>query len=150
MPVAPEPTPAIDADVRAALSDLVGRYASAVDRREFERLRAVFTADAVLDTGRGMRAGIDEIVATMERLRRYEATFHLLGQQSLEPASGGAIDGETYCDAHHLLADDAGRTDTVMKIRYADRFVDTDSGWRIIRRVLHIDWTETRPLTTRS
>jgi hypothetical protein len=33
----------------------------------------------------------------------------------------------------------------VMSIRYLDRFVRTDAGWRFSQRRLLIDWTDTRP-----
>jgi uncharacterized protein (TIGR02246 family) len=135
-----------DAD-RREISELLTAYAHAVDRRDFELLAAVFTADGVLDTGRGIRTGLTEIRTAMERLHRYDATFHMLGQSRV---AGGpdTASGETYCDAHHLLVEPAEggerRTDTVMKIRYADDFVRTDDGWRIAVRRLHTDWTEQR------
>lgn len=131
----------LDLHDRAALVDLASRYALAVDTLDFERLRAVFVDDATLDTGRGIRTGLDEILTAMEGLRRYEATSHVLGQQVVEATDEGAT-GVTYCTAHHLRADGDSRTDTVMHIRYHDRFVRTDAGWRIAARRLEIPWTD--------
>ena len=82
----------------------------------------------------------------MERLRRYESTFHLLGQVRF---SGGpdTARGVAYCEAHHLLVESARRTDHVMYIRYDDRFVRTRSGWRIAYRKLEVGWVDAHLVT---
>lgn len=135
----------LDPSDRGRLADLAARYALAVDTREFALLRDVFVVDAVLDTGRGVRDGIDEILTAMEGLRRYEATHHVLGQQLVE-RDGDDTTGVTYCTAHHLRDDGEERTDTVMHIRYHDHFLLTGEGWRIARRRLEIPWTDVRPV----
>jgi hypothetical protein len=138
----------LNVDDRLALADLAARYAAAVDLRDFERLREVFVADCRLDTGRSVRSGIDEVIDAMQGLLRYEATSHLVGQQLLERI-GDDLGGLTYCTAHHLTASDGAgstRTDTVMHIRYHDRFVRTDAGWRIENRRLEVLWTDTQPV----
>jgi hypothetical protein len=134
-------------DDRFALLDLAARYADAVDRRDFALLDAVFLPDGVLDTGRGVRDGLIEILAAMEGLRRYEATAHVLGQQLADAAGDGAR-GVTYCTAHHLADRDGSRTDTVMHIRYHDDFVRTPDGWRIRHRRLELQWTDRRPVSS--
>lgn len=132
---------------RQALVDLAASYATAVDDRDFERLRAVFVPDAVLVTPLGERHGIDRIVEVMAGLRRYEATVHRLGQQTIEAVDDDGCDALTYCEAHHLVAGDEQRTDHVMHIRYHDRFVRTAAGWRISARRLAVAWTDDRPVT---
>ena len=135
----------ITLDDRSALADLAARYAAAVDFREFDRLREVFVVDCRLDTGRGIRDGIDAVMEAMQGLLRYEATTHVLGQQLLETHDGD-VGGVTYCTAHHLGTDGENRTDTVMHIRYHDRFVRTDDGWRISTRRLETVWTDRQPV----
>jgi ketosteroid isomerase-like protein len=132
-------------DDRSALADLAAHYAAAVDFRDFERLRQVFIADCRLDTGRGVRDGIDAVLEAMQGLLRYEATTHVLGQQLLE-LHDGDVRGVTYCTAHHLGTDGDSRTDTVMHIHYHDRFVRTDEGWRIATRRLETLWTDRQPV----
>ena len=147
-------TEPIPVDVRLALAELAARYAVSVDLRDFDRLRGVFVPECRLDTGRAVRNGIEAVVAAMQGLHRYEATNHVLGQQLLE-SDGADVRGITYCTAHHLLVDDVedadgdgdgGRTDTVMHIRYHDRFVSTGAGWRIATRRLEVVWTDRRPV----
>lgn len=125
---------------RAEIADLSSRYALVVDQREFSRLGEVFTADAVLDTGRVQRQGLAEIIAAMEGLHRYEATSHIMGQQLLELIDG-EVRGVSYCEAHHLVVADDERIDRVMHIRYHDLFAQVVDGWRIARRRLVTVWT---------
>ncbi|MEQ8840274.1 MAG: nuclear transport factor 2 family protein [Acidimicrobiales bacterium] len=138
-------SPSITHDDRFALAELAARYAVAVDTRDFARLRDVFVADARLDSGRSVRDGIDAILDAMQGLLRYDATTHVLGQQLLEPHDGD-IRGVTYCTAHHLTVADEQRTDRVMHIRYHDRFVPTDAGWRIANRRLELVWIDEQPV----
>ena len=126
---------------RAELADLAALYAVIVDQRDFARFDEVFTADALLDTGRGRRSGLVEITDAMAGLLRYEATSHVLGQQLLSVTDDGEVTGVTYCEAHHLSSDGAERIDQVMHIHYHDRFVPTPDGWRIAHRRLVVPWT---------
>jgi uncharacterized protein (TIGR02246 family) len=140
----------LTADDRLAIADLAARYAAAVDTRDFDRLRAVFAPGCVLDTGRSVRDGIDSVLEAMQGLLRYEATSHVLGQQVLDPidteADTDEVVGLTYCTAHHLMDHGDRRSDTVMHVRYHDRFVRTDDGWRIATRRLEVVWTDENPV----
>lgn len=129
-------------DDRRALTELSHRYAAHVDDRDFAALGALFTEDAVLVSGVGPREGRAAILAAMQKLERYDRTFHLVGQVRCWIESDGPH-GETYCTAHHFTtADDGTTTDGVLYIRYRDRFVhdpsDESPGWRFARRDLDI------------
>lgn len=118
----------------SVLRALVERYAATVDTRTFERFDEVFTGDAVLETARGVRSGLEEIRAAMQGLHRYVSTDHRVGESSV------VLDGETAtgfvaCEAHHV--DDTG-ADRVMTITYHDRYVATPDGWRIAHRRLEV------------
>lgn len=70
-------------------------------------------------------------------LREYAATSHIIGAHS------ATIDGDratavTTCVAHHVRDWPAGRTDTVMHIRYEDAMVRTDGRWLFATRELHM------------
>ena len=135
-----------DLQERAELADLAALYAVIVDARDFARLDEVFTADALLDTGRGQRSGLVEITEAMAGLLRFEATSHVLGQQLLSVTDDGGIEGVTYCEAHHLRVDGDERIDQVMHIHYHDRFVQTPDGRRIAYRRLEVPWTADQPV----
>jgi uncharacterized protein (TIGR02246 family) len=139
-------TSPLDLDDRDALRDLAARYALACDTRDFDALAHVFAPDAALRTGTSERTGMAEILTAMQGLLRYEATSHMVGQQVVDATSDGAT-GITYCTAHHLTVEGDTRTDKVMHIRYHDRFVRTDGGWRIAARRLEIVWTDERAVS---
>ncbi len=124
---------------RQAIAGLAALYARAVDERDFEQLRAVFTVDAELDTGSSVRRGIDEIVTIMEGLRHYESTTHLVGKQLISAVAVDTCTVVTPCTAHHLKVDGLCRTDRVMHIHYQDECVRTKAeGWRIRSRRLDV------------
>lgn len=140
---------------RAAIRDLVDRYAHHADRRRPTEQAAVFTADATVLVYEGdpnvtapvqTVSGRDELATTFAGLiARYDATTYLNGQCTLERTGPANAVGETYCMAFHLLHDDGQRMLLTMSIRYLDSFEKTGSEWLIAERKLIFDWTDLRP-----
>ena len=138
-----------DADVRGELRLLAERYAKGVDQRDAETLLSAFHENARLSVHRpseadaaGEMVGHSQIAKITERIARYPKTFHLLGQSTYE-IDGATATGEVYCSAHHLTPDSNGGTDYVMLIRYNDEYRREAGAWRIARRRVLVDWTET-------
>lgn len=133
---------------RQELRELVERYAVVTDRRNLAALGALFTPDAVLETpGGGEKRGREAITGLLLVLdSKYYLSMHFVGNHVVDFLEDGAV-GETYCIAHHIYKVDEVERDTVMFIRYHDKFVRTAEGWRIARRKLGIDWQEDRPTT---
>lgn len=76
---------------RAKITDLLTRYARAVDRRDWDLFRTVFTADARIDySGVGGIAGnVEEVVGFLsEVLTSFEAMQHLISNIDID------IDGD--------------------------------------------------------
>ncbi len=137
-------TDSLSDDDRSEIAELSARYARAVDRRDFDGLAEVFCADGVLDSGRGVRRGTDEIAAAVRSIERYDETSHRIGMQQIEEARDGGARGVVSCEAHHVRsAADGSRSDYVMQIRYHDRYRRTETGWRIAERRLVTTRTET-------
>ena len=120
---------------RLALRQLVETYAHAADRRKNELSGSLFTSDGLLaiydGDARGQasptrtRRGPQQIAEAMCRLKRYSATTHIVGQQTVEfdPADPHRATGETYCLAHHVTETDDGPIVYIMSIRYLDRYL---------------------------
>jgi len=71
---------------RIAVEDLLTRYATAVDRRDWELYRSVFTADAEVDytTAGGIAGTLDEAVEFLAvSLTMLEMTQHVIGNVDL-------------------------------------------------------------------
>ncbi|WP_029144895.1 nuclear transport factor 2 family protein [Microbacterium luticocti] len=137
---------------RLDLSDLVHRYADAVDRRRVDDVVALFTADAqfvspdppehldAVKTREG-HPGVRIALAGLDGLAR---THHgILGE--VFRIDGDVAVGSITGVARHWMERDDRVTDVTWYLRYADEYVRTADGWRIRRRALTIDAIEHTP-----
>jgi hypothetical protein len=144
----------LSADDRAAVADLVHRYAALVDDRQFDSVSGLFTADAELI--------LPDPPATLEAVRHHHgqaAIGEAVGAVAATIRTQHAIVGEVYdagdaagkahgriaCIAHHWVRHDDQVRDVTWHLRYDDDYERTTE-WRIRRRVLTIDAIDTRPV----
>lgn len=132
---------------RHQITERLLQYFVNADRREWDAVRAVFTADAVLDYSQLMpvpdRAGRDQIVDRIaSAMGLYATTVHQMGNTDIV-VRGDEAESETWVTAIHVYADpdrNEGRL-PVAGLRYADRWVRTgDEGWLITARRAVPDW----------
>jgi hypothetical protein len=145
----------LSAEQRAALSDLVHRYAANVDDREFDTVAGLFAADAELvvpappadlqpiHSHRGRHA-ITAAVAAVAAVSRTEHA--VVGEVYDAAAQPGTARGRIACVAHHWNERDAEFVDVAWHLRYDDEYELTDAGWRISRRALTVNAIETHPV----
>jgi len=115
------------------------RYASALDKKEYERLREVFIPDAIANyVGLAECKGLDSIIELVSGvLDRCGPTQHLLGNIKIGIQDKEAT-ASCYLQAIHVgLGDYAGQLHTVWG-EYRDRLVKTEAGWRISFRELAV------------
>jgi hypothetical protein len=130
----------------AALRRTAELYAQGADRRDKVTWAAITTEDCVIEAPGIRLNGQREIVAALDIMAQlYVATQHRVSNQ-LVIIEGDRARGETYCIADHLSAGEGGRTILTWAIRYQDRWRRDLGQWRFERRLLILDWTETRPL----
>ena len=138
---------AADADDRLALRArgrlrAVGRRARRGSLRR--ALRAGRRAGRLRARGGGavdLVAGPDELREVAKLLSSYSTTFHLMANHTCE-IEGALATGEVYCLAHHLTEEGAAGDNTLMVIRYRDRYAKLDGAWRFARRDVMRQWTE--------
>jgi hypothetical protein len=140
----------IDRNTIDALNELGALYARLVDRREFDRLGEIFPADGSIAVYPGDPAthqplyrmgSLAEIQGAFELLKRYQNTFHFIGQQLTLEADANSARGETYCIASHFHQKQGQDHNFVMYIRYQDRFAKIDGRWQLKERQLIVDRT---------
>ncbi|ORW00040.1 nuclear transport factor 2 family protein [Mycobacterium kyorinense] len=145
----------LTASERAALSDLVHRYAADVDDRQFDAVAALFTETAQLavpDPPASLEpvqrhSGRAAIAAAIARVAVTVRTEHaIVGEVYDEGARPDTALGRITCIAHHWSRDADRITDVVWHLRYDDEYLRADGGWRINRRELTINAIETRPV----
>jgi SnoaL-like domain len=124
---------------RAAIHDLLLRYARGVDRRDLPLVASCFTPDASYDGILGKGGVVDALAALGRAMARYEGTMHFLGNQTIELA-GDRARSETYCVAHHRPSSAEGSGSRVVAVRYLDELVRVGGGWLICARVVKREW----------
>ncbi|HEX5253713.1 MAG TPA: nuclear transport factor 2 family protein [Mycobacterium sp.] len=145
----------LSAEQRAALSDLVHRYAAYVDDREFTAVAGLFTVDAELvvpappaelrpiQSHRGQQSITTGIAAVAAVARTEHA---IIGEVYDAAAQPGTARGRIAAVAHHWSERDGELVDVAWHLRYDDEYLLTDAGWRISRRALTVNAIETRPV----
>jgi hypothetical protein len=126
---------------RAAIQDVLLRYARGVDRRDLDLVASCFTRDARYEGSLARGSIVDALAALRVAFTRYASTLHFLGNQLIE-LDGDVARSETYALAHHVLPEGELR---VVAVRYVDELVRRPTGWLIERRVAHREWERIEP-----
>ena len=129
---------------RIAAEDLLTQYATAVDRRDWEQYRSIFTADAEIDyTSAGGIAGtVDEIVEFLSTsLEMFEMTQHLVSNIDLEVNGDSATVTAMFNNPMRLPGGDTWFTGGW----YHHDLVRTPDGWRSQRLREESAWFDRAP-----
>lgn len=134
----------VDREVRQDVADVLIRYATGIDRRDWDLFRTCFTDDCEADYGEiGVWHGVDEITEWMRVV--HDACGHTLHRITNIAVSAGArgVLARSYVEALVLGPDNgAGVRATGF---YDDELVDTPDGWRIARRTFTLVLQEAVP-----
>jgi hypothetical protein len=128
---------------RTEIADLITSYTRAVDTGEWDRLDAVFTADAWIDytASGGIRGGFPEVKAWLaEVLPRFVRRQHLIGQLEVVLDGDAATVTAYFTNPMVSVSDGAERLFACGGL-YHHRLVRTGAGWRSRRLVQEIVWT---------
>ena len=129
------PTAIVD---RIAIDDLLTRYASALDRRDWATWRSCFTADAFIDytSAGGISGSVDEVAAWLaEVMPLFAMTQHLVTNREITVAGDRATARSAFFNP---LGVDDGRDGLTLYFDggyYNDELQRTAAGWRIARRI---------------
>jgi hypothetical protein len=115
------------------ISDVLIRYATGIDTRDWDLFRTCFTADCHADYGDiGVWEGVEAITEFMVTAHAGMGhTMHRVTNHAIR-ASGSAAVARSYIDAV-LMAED-GESGLEALGFYDDEFARTDDGWKIARR----------------
>ena len=127
---------------KAAIRELMTRYARSNDRRDFDSMTSTFTADAYASYGDWERQGVENIVGRLAYNRPHRAT-HFLGDQDIR-IDGDSAEVETYAIAYSRV--EGTESMRMSGLRYQDKMVRQDGQWLVRHRVLLTDWRALVPL----
>jgi 3-phenylpropionate/cinnamic acid dioxygenase small subunit len=120
------------------------RYARAVDGRDYDALRDLFHADAVIEGVRGVAARDDYVDTMRASPRAYAQSMHVLADPLISLAPGAeSATLDTYAVVHQIGAVQAdGERDgnATLGMRYVDEVVRDGDRWRILRRTATMLW----------
>lgn len=120
-------------DDRQDICELLVRYATGIDRRDWPLFRTVFSPDCELDYGEiGSWSGVDAVADFMEQVHALAGqTLHRLTNHAIT-VDGDRATARTYIDGLIMAADNNSGVNATGF--YDDEIVRTTDGWRIARR----------------
>lgn len=134
---------------RFEIQDLLYRYADCIDRRDFDALTDVFTADAHIDYSvyGGAVGNPAEIIDFLKKALGggFKAYQHLNANLHVQ-LQGDNATGRIMCFNPQELKLGKGKTHLFMLgLWYRDQYVRTPQGWRIQQRVEEKSWAFNLP-----
>jgi 3-phenylpropionate/cinnamic acid dioxygenase small subunit len=123
-----------DAHVEQEIAGVLVRYATGIDRRDWDLFRTCFTDDCEVDYGDiGHWRGVDEITAWMVDVHESCGhTLHRITNVAVTPEGRDRARARCYVDA--LVMGPGDRRGVRAAGFYDDELVRTGGGWRIARR----------------
>jgi ketosteroid isomerase-like protein len=123
---------------RAEIDQLLARYCHALDERNWDALREVFTPDAIHDdtVAGGFRGGVEvKIEFLKQALGKVLISQHIVSTTLLE-LRGDTAYARSVCQCPMVVDLGDGRTQVFFQgLWYHDVLVRTPAGWRISERV---------------
>jgi hypothetical protein len=154
---------------KQAITEVIFRYARAIDRMDEALLRSVFHPDSRHshfyegpssdpDAPSSGEAPGDFVAFALGLLSTHSRTHHQLGNTLIQLVTANTATSETYFTAYHRMRPRgdplaaANAYDTEMDFfvggRYLDRFENRNGQWKIVERTGMTDWTRLEPASS--
>ncbi len=130
---------------RICIRDLAFLYATAVDQRDYPLFESIMTEDAKIHGPSFNYDGIDEIIEQMKEIEQFKTTFHAV-HNHLITIDIDTAEGEIYCVASHIYEQEGIERKLDIGIRYFDKYLRCENGWRLYDRELKLDWKQDLPI----
>ncbi|MBI2764409.1 MAG: nuclear transport factor 2 family protein [Chloroflexi bacterium] len=129
---------------RAAISDVVHRYATGLDTHNWPLLRSIFTDEIEMDFASiGMRPGRMTADSWVESARvlfaGFDATQHLSANH-VHDIRGDEATCTSYMRAEHFVLNNEGENYYTMGGYYTNELVRTPEGWKLRGVTLTVTW----------
>jgi hypothetical protein len=134
-----------------AISDAILRFARGADSSDLELMRSAYWPDATDDHGNFSGNALEFTEFAIEVLKRFRVTMHFITNTAITFPAAGQAHAESYFYAYHehLPGPHGGPVMvTLVGGRYIDRFEERNGEWRILARVVTMEWSEHRPGAT--
>jgi len=129
---------------RQQITDVLYRYASTVDTKDYASMRGLFTDDAVGKYGSADAIhGADNIIAWIDAATQDRAWQHHKLTVYHVDIDGDVAQTLTYHTSHQTTVDDPDRV-IVIVARYTDALRREGETWKIYDKYMDIGWIEER------
>jgi len=127
---------------RAAISDVVHAYATAVDRRDWDLFRSLFTDPVFIDfrwfhPSLHRALSLDELVANTRGIAAFDATQHI-SSNHVHRLAGDRATCVSYMHAGHFLKRDGVEHACFLYGYYTYELLRTAGGWKVDRYGLQV------------
>ncbi|MEV4124362.1 nuclear transport factor 2 family protein [Nocardia sp. NPDC049707] len=123
------------------ITEVLYRYARAVDRKDFDRVADCYFPDAIDNHG-GYVGTVDGLIEDMKsRHATIDSSLHYITNVLID-LDGDTANVESYCLCYLRQAParpGASQSRATIKCRYVDRFERRDGQWRIADRIVVFD-----------
>ena len=129
---------------RAEITDLLTRYATAVDNRDWELYRSVFTPDAHIDytSAGGIKGSVDELARWLgDALALFEVTQHLIANVEIEVEGDQATARAMFFNPMKVPRQPLW----TIGGWYSHKLVRTGEGWKSRELIETSSWTDGIP-----
>lgn len=130
---------------RQDITDVLYRYASSIDRKDFVTLRALLADDArATYTTVAELTGGDAIVAWIDTMTADKSwQHHLLSVYHIDFTGPDEATTLTYHTSHQTTVGREGVV-TLIVARYHDTLRRIDGSWKIVQKIMEAGWAEER------
>ena len=121
---------------RLEIEQLLVRYCYAIDQRDWDAYRSVYTEDAVIDdVSAGPGNTVDQMVEFLSRALEGVVLIQHAISTSLVEIDGDTAHARTVCHCPVVLDRGGGQTEMFFQgLWYVDELVRTPDGWKIAKR----------------
>lgn len=131
---------------RIAISDVVYRYATAVDTRDWPLYKSCFADNVEIDfstwnpEAKGVLSSEQWAQMVKAGISGFNATQHI-SSNHVHTLDGDTATCVSYMQAEHFLETDNGMKECTLGGNYTNELVRTDDGWKISRCTLTVTWS---------
>lgn len=126
---------------KQAITEVLYRYARAVDRKDFDSVGTCYFDDAIDNHG-GYIGTVDGLIEDMKiRHKTIDSSMHVISNILID-VNGDVAQAESYCLCYlrqERSGTNTAQTLATIKCRYIDRFERRRGEWRIADRIVVFD-----------
>lgn len=125
---------------KQAIVDLVHAYCNAADRRDYDKMRALYHPDATDNHGGFFQGLASDFIDQLPTIQEPMLILHHNVTTMNIKIDGNQGEGEIYVLAFHKVQAEPAPFDLLIGGRYLDQYEKRDGVWKFSHRAVLADW----------